>query len=631
MTITSQTTKVVALGDGIATVFNYSFLIPDAASVQVIYEDVTGALTTLLPAQYTITGLGLDAGGTVTYPLSGSPIAVGTSLTIARNAAIVQLTSLDNQGGFYPQSVEDALDYLTILLQQIDELFTRALVVPITEPSAPLTIPTIALRKNQFLGFDGSGLPIAGLPVSSALISAAMQPVTAAATLALARTALGLGTMATETIGAGLQDNGAGAVRVNYTPVSVSGAQAVDSTYHLKRYQATGSITFTLPKASTLWNGFGFWVDSYVGTITFAINAADQFKGSTAAGVSFTLPPGYKAFVFTDGAASGIWYVAAFQTVLSGNTVSANVGQGLPGGRLTLTTATPVLSADTTAQGTVFYTPYLSGRLPLYDGVSWVTRDFVEMSQTLADTTKSPAAGAANSVYDLFVWDDVGTLRCTRGPLWTSATARGAGAGTTELVYQNGILLNANAITNGPGAKRGLYVGTVATDGSVQCNMMFAPAAAAGGTNNRLDVWNMYNRVNVNSISRDSTDTWTYVTATMRSANNNANNRITAVFGLNEDGVRAQYHAFLINNNGGVGTIGVGLDSTSAMSGVPATMARTATADPVAFDAVYSGLAGQGRHFFQALEQGAAAIGAWCGDNAAPTIVQMGLFLQGRM
>ena len=32
-----------------------------------------------------------------------------------------------------------------------------------------------------------------------------------------------------------------------------------------------------------------------------------------------------------------------------------------------------------------------------------------ELSQALSDTTKSPAAAAANSLYDVFVWNDSGT------------------------------------------------------------------------------------------------------------------------------------------------------------------------------------------------------------------------------
>lgn len=635
MTISSATNKAIFPGNGAQTSFSFTFVGVTAADLSLTLTDSAGNQTALVRGiDYSLTlnaavaGAIWGLGGVVTYPLVGPPLATLSSLTLLRTVPLLQPVSLNNQGAEFPASVEQGLDLLAMIAQQISELNARSIVVPASDPSAPSPVPTVAQRANLAFIWDSNGQPAAGAIPASGVISAAMVPVVGAATLATGRTAFGLGAMATEGIGGGLQDDGAGKARVIFTPTAVAVAQAPVATDHLKRFIATGPITFTLARANTYFAGYGFWVDVFTGTVTFAIDSHDQINGTTASGVSLSVPPGYKVLIYTDAAASGAWYVAAYAMGISGNALPALSAQSLPGGRLTLTTAVPVLSADTTGIATIIYTPYLHGRLPLYDGVSWVTRDSVEMSQVLSDNTKSPAAAAANSVYDLFGWDDAGTLRMTRGPLWTSATARGAGAGTTELVYQNGILVNANAITNGPAAKRGTYLGTIATDGSIQLNMMFAPAAAAGGNSCRLDVWNMYNRLPATTLSRDSTDTWAYVTATMRSANNSTSNRITAVYGLNEVPVRAQYHGVLINNNGGVGIIGVGLDSTSAMSGVPATGARTSTADPVAWDAIYAGLPGLGRHFFQALEQGAASIGSWCGDNGTPLIIQMGLFLQ---
>ncbi len=49
------------------------------------------------PSQYAASGFGLDAGGSVTYPVSGTPIASGTTLTIYRDVASTQPTSISNQ------------------------------------------------------------------------------------------------------------------------------------------------------------------------------------------------------------------------------------------------------------------------------------------------------------------------------------------------------------------------------------------------------------------------------------------------------------------------------------------------------------------------------------------------------
>src|SRR5262249_950360 len=58
-------------------------------------------------------------GGTVTYPLSGSPIANGTSLTVSRIVPLTQTTSISNQGDFAPTVTERALDQLCLEIQQV--------------------------------------------------------------------------------------------------------------------------------------------------------------------------------------------------------------------------------------------------------------------------------------------------------------------------------------------------------------------------------------------------------------------------------------------------------------------------------------------------------------------------------
>lgn len=219
-------------------------------------------------------------------------------------------------------------------------------------------------------------------------------------------------------------------------------------------------------------------------------------------------------------------FVAALNEIVAALPAQSNALQPVTGGRLTLVTGTPVLSADVTAITSVFFALYNGNQTLIYNGTAFVGTVHGELTQTLADNTKSPAAAAANSVYDMFVWDDAGTVRCTRGPVWTNATTR-----AMALARVNGILTNGAAITNGPAINRGTYVGTIATDATSDLNMMFAPAAAAGGAANRLDVWNMYNQQEFSSVNLDSTASWNYSTTTWRAKNNNANNGIIFVQG----------------------------------------------------------------------------------------------------
>ena len=295
------------------------------------------------------------------------------------------------------------------------------------------------------------------------------------------------------------------------------------------------------------------------------------------------------------------------------------------GGRLTLTTVVPVLTASVTGATTVYYTPYLHRYVPIYDGTNMLMSDVgAELSQTTADSTKSPAAVAASSNYDVFVWNDSGTYRATRGPAWTSGTARGTGAGTTELQYVIGVLLNKVAITNGPAANRGTYVGTIGSNASSTIDFIFG-AVAASGTAGVLNVWNMYNRVSVSSNTGDSTDSWTYTTATWRSANNSNTMRCSFVLGLNEDTISASYGVHSANSTSAVfRACGIGLDSTSAIAtgsyAAGHAQANNAIATTIGR---FEGLGGLGTHYVQALEYSAATgTTTWYGDNANAAVYQ---------
>ena len=309
---------------------------------------------------------------------------------------------------------------------------------------------------------------------------------------------------------------------------------------------------------------------------------------------------------------------------------SPNMPPCVPGGRLSIESGVPVSTSDQTGKTTVYYEAYIHGRVPVWNGVNWSDIQAFGLSQALSNNTTSPAATTANNVYDLFVWDNGGTPTLSRGPAWSSATSRGTGAGTTELERVQGVYLNKVAITNGPAANRGTYVGTIATDASNQLNMMFAPAAAAGGTANRLDVWNMYNRVNVASLVRDSTDTWDYGTATWRAANNSNNNRVTFVCGLNEDIVDAEYMANVSTNSSRSTYVGVCLDATNTFTGLPGSL-NVNNNDPQPISARWAGYPGLGRHFIQETEQGdGGSVISWVGDDGN-SAVQSGMIFLARM
>jgi hypothetical protein len=243
-----------------------------------------------------------------------------------------------------------------------------------------------------------------------------------------------------------------------------------------------------------------------------------------------------------------------------------------PQGRLTLTTLKPVMDADATAQTTVYYTPFVGNNLPIYNGSIFVDYAFSQLSLALNTTDNTNG-----NIYDIFAWNDAGTLRIGTGPAWTTATAgsgaRGTGAGTTELAVTNGLYTNANSITlrnggtsyAGIAANRATFLGSVYMTANGQTAMAFRPNAAAGGTNNILGLDNAYNRVMYRAQCRDSTASWTYASATWRAANNNNSNRITVLDCLGRTRVEtcySQYAASAILD--AAAAIGVNQNSNSA-------------------------------------------------------------------
>lgn len=124
-TVSSPTAMQVDQANGVTTSFAYNFLVPYqpdgiTPAVNVIVTQ-GGVATTLNSSQYSITGVGSASGGTVTYPLSGAPLATGATVTILRAYPYTQGTSVGNVG-FYPHTVEQVADNLEYQIQQLNAI-----------------------------------------------------------------------------------------------------------------------------------------------------------------------------------------------------------------------------------------------------------------------------------------------------------------------------------------------------------------------------------------------------------------------------------------------------------------------------------------------------------------------------
>ena len=322
-TITTQTYSTLALGTGSQTVFPFSFVGVGAPYISVIYTDASGVQTALTQGaasnQYQVSinaatgGQTWGIGGTVTYNPGGTPIPTGSSLTIYRNLPLQQAISLQNKGSVAQLGLaaEQMGDLAVMQAQQISGRFGRSIVANIANANPPAELPPAVQMANKGLCGDSTGENIIACTLpSSGVISSAMQPVVSAASLAAGRTAFGLGTAATEGVGAALQDDGSGNLRVNLTQVDDATSQAVSSSFHMTRHNATGPITYTFARANTYWSGFGFTISALRGgsAVTLAIDSHDNFAGRSS-GSSLILLPGQVAFVSTDAASAGTWHI----------------------------------------------------------------------------------------------------------------------------------------------------------------------------------------------------------------------------------------------------------------------------------------------------------------------------------
>lgn len=243
--------------------------------------------------------------------------------------------------------------------------------------------------------------------------------------------------------------------------------------------------------------------------------------------------------------------LAALQALLADNTsgdisaqdardflVSAYQPQQIPpGGRLTLTTALPITTADVTGATNVFYTPHINNTIPIYDGSSWKLYTFSEITLALGTLT-------SGKNYDVFIYDNSGTLTL-EALVWTNDTTR-----ATALVRQDGVWCKTGALSR-------RYLGTFRTTSTTTTEDSVLKRFLS----------NAYNKSPRKLKVTDTTTTWTYNSLTWRQVRATAANKCEVVLGLAENLVElyAQNTSENYSKAGGnVGSIaGIGVDWTS--------------------------------------------------------------------
>ncbi len=143
-------------GNGVTTAFPFTFKVFAGTDVQVVEFDVATNVETIktITTHYTVSlnsDQDVNPGGTVNYLVAP---ATGKQVTLLSAIPALQDTDLVGGGGFYPQTIENSLDRLTALIQQLQELQSRSMLLPVSfNLTALLPTPT----PFNLLGWDGSG------------------------------------------------------------------------------------------------------------------------------------------------------------------------------------------------------------------------------------------------------------------------------------------------------------------------------------------------------------------------------------------------------------------------------------------------------------------------------------------
>jgi len=277
-----------------------------------------------------------------------------------------------------------------------------------------------------------------------------------------------------------------------------------------------------------------------------------------------------------------------------------------PQGRITFATGAPVMNTVNLTMPVTstiaYYTSYSGYNVPIFNGSKWSMETFASDLQNLnSDATYNPAATVASSIYDLFIWMKSGVMTLSRGPVWSSTILR-----AMSLQRINGILTNASAITNGPAANQGTYVGSIMTN-SANNFVYDTGSSATGGGRAWLGLWNMYNRIRAQCVVSDSGGSYTYASNSWRVMRNAPGTYfIYLLCGQVED--VTDCNIWTESTSGGTSGqtmyAGIGLDSTTGNSLGAMDIAQCPVASTVAFSqqAFWKGLIGNGAHTLYPLE-----------------------------
>lgn len=150
MPVTDQTPVDSSTGNGVTTVFPYTFKILAEADILVTVDGVTKTLTT----DYSVSGVGNDAGGNVTFVAAP---ANGTTVVRTRDMGYERTTDYQDNGDLPASTLDDDIDRTVMLVQQLRAALLRSVKLPVGTTVEQVLTESATARALKLMGFDSSG------------------------------------------------------------------------------------------------------------------------------------------------------------------------------------------------------------------------------------------------------------------------------------------------------------------------------------------------------------------------------------------------------------------------------------------------------------------------------------------